>query len=137
MEPAIIYTMIKFGYTILYVENVEETITFYSKAFGFTQKLLAPEKDYAELETGGTTLAFAAYTVAAYNGVTITEPDPSSPPPAFEITFVTDDIENTFNQAVGAGAVAIKQPEQKPWGQVVGYVRDTNGFLVELCTAVA
>ena len=129
--------MIKYGYTILYVENVEETIAFYTKAFGFTQKPLTPEKDYAELETGDTALAFAAHSVAEYNGVAITKSDTSLPSPAFEITFVTDDIEKTFNQAVEAGAVVVKQPEQKPWGQVVGYVRDINGFLIELCTAVA
>ena len=28
----------------------------------------------------------------------------------------------------------IKLPEAKPWGQVVGYLRDLNGVIVELCT---
>jgi lactoylglutathione lyase len=128
--------MITYSYTILYVDNVEETIDFYIEAFGFTQKLITPEKDYAELETGGTTLAFASYSVAEYNGISITKSDESTPPPAFEITFVTDDIDSTFKQAVEAGAIVVKKPVQKPWGQIVGYVRDTNGFLVELCTKV-
>jgi len=30
----------------------------------------------------------------------------------------------------------VQPPVAKPWGQVVSYVRDVNGFLVELCTAV-
>lgn len=128
--------MITFGYTILYVENVEETIVFYKNAFALTQKFITPEKDYAELETGKTTLAFAAHSIADYNGVAITKPDPSLPSPAFEITFVTDDIEHAFNQVIDSGAVLVKPPEQKPWGQVVGYVRDINGFLIELCTEV-
>lgn len=25
-------------------------------------------------------------------------------------------------------------PERQPWGQTVSYVRDPDGFLVELCT---
>jgi len=128
--------MIKYGYTILYVENVEKTIAFYAEAFGFTQKLITPEKDYAELETGTTTLAFAAYTVAEYNGVNIEKTDTAKHPPAFELTFVTDDIEQTFADALKAGATLVKEPAQKPWGQMVGYVRDINGFLVEICTAV-
>jgi uncharacterized glyoxalase superfamily protein PhnB len=128
--------MITYSYTILYVDNVEETIDFYIKAFGFTQKLITPEKDYAELETGGTTLAFADYSVAEYNGITITKSDESTTPPAFEITFVTDDIDSTFKQAIEAGAIVVTEPAQKPWGQIVGYVRDINGFLVELCTKV-
>lgn len=126
----------KYAYTILYVENVKETIAFYTKAFGFTQKLITPENDYAELETGGTTLAFASYSVAEYNGISITKPSPTTLPAAFEITFVTDDIETAFDHAVASGAVVVKQPEQKPWGQIVGYVRDTNGFLIEICTPV-
>jgi lactoylglutathione lyase len=128
--------MITYSYTILYVANVEETIDFYIKAFGFSQKLITPEKDYAELETGGTTLAFADYSIAEYNGIAITKSDKSTTPPAFEITFVTDDIDSTFKQAIEAGAIVVTEPTQKPWGQIVGYVRDINGFLVELCTKV-
>ncbi len=84
--------MIKYGYTILYVGDVEKTVEFYTKAFGLTQKFITPEKDYAELETGNTVLAFAGYSVAEYNGIEITKSDASTPPPAFEVTFVTDDI---------------------------------------------
>ena len=128
--------MITYSYTILYVNNVEKTIDFYIKAFGFTQKIITPEKDYAELETGGTTLAFAAYSVAEYNGIAISKSDGYTPSPAFEITFVTDDIDTAFKQAIEAGAIVVKEPTSKPWGQIVGYVRDINGFLVELCTRV-
>jgi len=28
----------------------------------------------------------------------------------------------------------VSEPETKPWGQTVAYVRDRNGFLVELCS---
>lgn len=44
--------MIKFGYTILYVENVSKSIEFYEKAFGFVRKFITPENDCAELNTG-------------------------------------------------------------------------------------
>ncbi len=129
--------MITYGYTILYVENVEATLAFYSKAFGFTQKFITPEKDYGELETGSTTLAFAAYNIATYNGVHINTSSPGTPPPPFEVTFVTDEIEQTWKQALEAGAEIVTEPTQKPWGQMVGYLRDMNGFLVEVCTPVS
>ena len=128
--------MIKYGYTILYVENVEATLAFYVKAFGFVQKFITPEKDYGELETGGTTLALASYTVAEYNGIAIEKRKPEALPSPFEITFVADDIESAWKQAVEAGAEIVKEPIQKPWGQTVGYIRDINGFLVEVCTKV-
>lgn len=133
--------MTAYSYTILYVENVEKTLAFYTEAFGFTQKLLTPEKDYGELDTGSTTLAFAAYSVAEYNGIQIQKHrqsggDAQMPPP-FEVAFVTDDIDATWKQALAAGALVVKEPAVKPWGQTVGYVKDINGFLVEVCTPVA
>ena len=128
--------MITYGYTILYVENVEATLAFYVKDFGFTQKFITPEKDYGELETGGTTLAFASYTVAEYNSIALEKRKPEALPSPFEITFVADDIESAWKQAVEAGAEIVKEPAQKPWGQTVGYLRDINGFLVEVCTKV-
>ena len=128
--------MIKYGYTILYVDSVEETLAFYAKAFGFTQKLLTPDKDYGELDTGGTTLAFAKHAIAEYNGITMSKLNSELPVAPFEITFVTEDIENTWEQAIDAGATVVKEPAPKPWGQTVAYLRDINGFLVELCTPV-
>ncbi|MEM6437045.1 MAG: hypothetical protein AAF773_24805 [Cyanobacteria bacterium P01_D01_bin.115] len=38
---------------------------------------------------------------------------------------------------MAAGAVAVKVPTAKPWGQVVGYVRDLNGCLIEIASPVA
>ena len=51
-----------YGYTIFYVEDVEKTIQFYKKAFGFQQKFITPEKDYGELISGETTIACLLYT---------------------------------------------------------------------------
>ena len=128
--------MITYGYTILYVENVEATLAFYGNAFGLKDKFITPEKDYGELETGSTTLAFASYSVAEFNGIAIEKRDSKAFYSPFEITFVADDIESAWKQAVEAGGEIVKEPTQKPWGQTVGYLRDINGFLVEVCTAI-
>jgi uncharacterized glyoxalase superfamily protein PhnB len=128
--------MISYGYTIVYVEDVEATLAFYVKAFGFSQKFISPEKDYGELDTGGTTLAFASYGVAEYNGIALEKRKSEALPSPFEITFVADDIESAWKQAVEAGAEVVKEPTVKPWGQTVGYLRDMNGFLVEVCTRI-
>ena len=128
--------MIKYGYTILYVENVQRTIDFYKNAFNYNQKFITPESDYAELETGETVLAFASYDVAKYNEIEIAKLDSIKLPPAFELTFVTNDILNDLKKAIDAGAKLVKEPSSKPWGQIVAYVRDINGFLIELCTPI-
>jgi lactoylglutathione lyase len=49
--------MIKFAYTILYVKDVDKTINFYEKAFGFARKFITPDNSYGELLVGETTLS--------------------------------------------------------------------------------
>lgn len=55
----------------------------------------------------------------------------------FEIAFVAADPNVAYHVAVTAGASAVKSPAEKPWGQIVGYVRDLNGCLVEICSPMA
>ena len=127
--------MVKFGYTILYVENVEESIVFYENVFGFSRKFISPDNDYGELITGETTLSFASKKLAGENLKDgFVESNLDNKPFAIEIGFITDDVPELVQKATSFGAVLIKEPTQKPWGQVVAYVRDLDGFLVEICT---
>jgi len=54
-----------------------------------------------------------------------------------EIALVTKNLPVAFARAVKAGATVVSEPEVKPWGQTVAYLRDNSGHLVELCTPVA
>ena len=126
----------QFGYTLLYVGDVTKTVDFYESAFGLKRKLIH-ESDYGEMESGATKLGFVVHELAKSNGVTYAEPRPEAPAPAMEIAFVTDDVAKAYQKAVQAGAAAVAPPKEKPWGQTVAYVRDLNGFLVELCSPVA
>jgi lactoylglutathione lyase len=130
--------MIKFAYTILYVQNVTASVAFYEKAFGFSRKFITPENDYGEIDTGGTTLSFASLTLANSNlKEGFTESDINNKPFAIEIGFTTDDIENTYEEALLAGATPVEPIKTKPWGQQVAYLRDIDGFLIELCTPMS
>ena len=53
---------------------------------------------------------------------------------AGQLALVTDDLDSDWQRATAAGAVVVKAPEAKPWGQTTGYLRDCNGVIVELCT---
>nr|WP_309659712.1 MULTISPECIES: VOC family protein [unclassified Sphingomonas] len=55
----------------------------------------------------------------------------------FEIALVTDDPQAAYERAVGAGANRVAPPAEKPWGQIVAYVRDIDGCLIEICSPVA
>ncbi len=127
--------MIKFAYTILYVEDVVKTMDFYQRAFGFSEKMLAPDNTYGEVASGETTLSFAVKSLAQSNLKNgFIESDLSKLPFGIEIGFTTDDVEGAIREAVAAGAMLIEEPKTKPWGQVVAYVRDLDGFLVEICS---
>jgi lactoylglutathione lyase len=127
--------MVKFGYTILYVSNVIQSIDFYEQAFGFVRKFVTPENDYGELITGETTLSFASKPLANSNLKNgFLESHLTEKPFGIEIGFITDDVAVTLEKAVQVGAIIAEEPKQKPWGQTVAYLRDIDGFLIEICT---
>jgi lactoylglutathione lyase len=122
------------GYIIVYVPDVPATLDFYERAFGLERRFLHESNTYGEMETGGTALAFAAESLVALNGIAARPNRRSDPPAAAEVGLVTDDVAAAYRKAVSAGALAYQEPTEKPWGQTVGYVRDINGFLVEICS---
>ena len=127
--------MIKFQYTILYVEDVTKSIEFYENSFGFERKFITPENDYGELNTGEKTISFASKTLATSNLKNgFVESNISQKPFAIELGLVTDDVEKYIHQAIQNGAIIEQEAKQKPWGQTVAYIRDIDGFLIELCT---
>lgn len=127
----------KYGYTIFYVKDVLETIEFYEKAFGFQRKFITPEKDYGELLSGETTISFASIELGKANFKKGFEELPSSGKPiGIEMAFVTETIEHDFQKAITAGAIVYEEIVEKPWGQKVGYLRDNNGLLIEICTPI-
>lgn len=130
--------MIKFTYTILYVTDVEKTITFYENVFDLQRRFISPDNDYGELQTGNTTLSFASHKLAE-SGLKegYTKADSSAKPFGMEIGFVTEDVDALVKKAIENGATLYEAAKQKPWGQIVAYVRDPEGFLVEICTEVS
>lgn len=128
---------IQYAYTILYVQDVPETLAFYKKAFGFEQKMLTPENDYGELSTGTTTIAFANLELGHTNFKKgFATSNLSEKPFGIELAFTTTEVEGVIKQAVQHGATLLEETVTKPWGQRVGYIRDVNGFIIEICTPI-
>ena len=130
--------MAKFGYTIIYASDVNETPVFFEKTLGMKRRFMTQEEDYGELETGETTLAFASHELGESNfsGGYISGSD-SQKPLGTEIALVVDDVQIIHDTALKHGSHELKAPEQKPWGQVVSYLRAPSGVLIELCTPMA
>jgi len=124
----------RLGYVIIYVPDVPATLEFYQRAFGLQTRFLHDSNMYGEMETGATALAFAAESLIEANDIVARPNRRQEPPAGAEVGLVTDDVDAAYRKAVAAGALATLEPVVKPWGQRVGYVRDNNGFLVELCS---
>ena len=127
----------KLGYTIVYVPDVARSLSFFESAFGLARRFLHESGTYGELETGETTLAFAAHELGDMNfpGGHV-RADESRQPLGVEIALVTDDVTAAHQAALRHGAGELAPPTQKPWGQTVSFVRAPDGTLIELCTPV-
>ena len=127
----------KFAYTIIYVPDVAALLSFFEQAFGMSRKFLHESGMYGELNTGETTLAFAAHEMGDMNfPAGHVAAHTSVQPLGMEIAFVSDNVNAAHAKALAAGAMELAAPTKKPWGQMVSYVRCPDGSLVELCSAV-
>ena len=124
----------KLGYAIVYVPEVAASLAFFEAAFGLERRFLHEGGDYGELQTGETTLAFAAHGLGQANlPAGYVRADSSPLPLGIELALVTDDVPAAHQRALAAGAAELAAPCAKPWGQVVSYLRCPDGTLVELC----
>lgn len=127
--------MVQFGYCIIYVPDVAQSLEFFEKSFGLTRRFLHESGDYGELDTGATVLAMASHDLGAQNlpGGYL-RADGADRPLGFEVALTDHDVVGMHQGAVANGAVEISAPAQKPWGQVVSYVRTPCGIVLELCS---
>ena len=123
----------RLGYVILYVESLEKAMSFYREGLGFSEK--ARHGQYGELATGDTILGLSerAFVAEHFTG--------KLPPPgqgASEIAVIVDrdDVQTVYERALAAGAESVLEPREQPWKQLVSYVRDPDGHLVEICSPV-
>ena len=125
----------KLGYVIIYVPDVSRAVSFYERAFRVQRRFVHESGTYAEMETGATALAFADEVDTPNRGAFETNRSDRRAAGA-EVAFVVADVRAAFVHAIESGATAVTEPVDKPWGQTISYVRDLNGFLVEICSAV-
>ncbi|QUS56222.1 VOC family protein [Pseudovibrio brasiliensis] len=121
-------------YVIMYVENPRETIDFYCKAFDVEPGLVTEGGDYGEVKTGETTLSFSSFKLMENLGKNPSQADASNP--CFEVAFQTEDVAGNLAKALSAGAELVQEVKEEPWGQTTSYVKDMNGFLIEICSPV-
>ncbi len=116
-------------YVIVIVEDMDRALRFYTEVLQI--KLGHRSGDYAQFDTGVTRLGL--YTRGAMErtlGYALEKPSANAP--GFEIGFKVADVDATYNELVGRGAVPVAPPTDRFWGQRTAYIRDPDGYLIEL-----
>jgi lactoylglutathione lyase len=126
----------QFGFTVIFVPDVQSAIQFYEAAFGVKSKFAS--QAFGMLDTGSTTLAFGSeeneiheLAIAGYSG-SFRANSLGQDPAGIQISFIADDVQAAYARAISAGATPVYAPQQMPWGQWVSRVRDLNGVLVSI-----
>lgn len=121
------------GWVIVYVDDPGAAAAFYERVFGLPVEFAF--ETYAQLLTGTTKLGFAAYTLGEGNFDGGVRPAALDGQPAnVELALVHEDVDGAYAHALQAGCTALAEPQDKPQGQRVAYVRDPFGTLLELAT---
>jgi len=105
---------IKFGYVIVYVEDVPKILDFYDRAFGFSTKFIHEGNDYGELDTGHTIIGFANHNLGKMNLPEGYISANSSQPLGIELVFVTTKVQEALENAIQAGGKELQPVVLKP-----------------------
>ncbi len=127
-----------FSHVIYYVEDIEKSLLFFKKVFGLETNFFHESGAYAELSTGATTLAFTSDSLAMSNLPDGYKTNSNRELPlGCELVFTSKDIKGLYLKALDHGAKDVLAPMHKPWGQIVAYVRDPNGILLEIASPMS
>ena len=115
------------GYVVLFADDLDQLMEFYSKKIGLPVRLRA--EGYAEFAVEGAKFALLARTrVAEMLGRDqAARPAPDASQSA--VTVLVDDVDRTFRDLSGRGVTFLGTPSDRPWGQRSVYFRDPDGSL--------
>ncbi|XP_050214040.1 uncharacterized protein LOC126665319 [Mercurialis annua] len=127
------------AYVVVYVKDVAKSVDFYAKAFGYHVRHLDNSHRWGELESGQTTIAFTPIHQHETDDLsgTVRTPHVGRERAPLEVCFAYPDVDAAYKRAVENGAVGVSEPEDKEWGQRVGYVRDLDGIVVRVGSFVS
>jgi len=124
--------MLKFDAVGLFVNDMEEMVTFYRDVFNMQTSW--NKESYAELFSGEMRLImysrkdFEKMTSKKYNY-------PNNINGTLELSFGLpkfEDVDKEYSRVISLGAKPIFPPTDEPWGQRTCYVADPDGNLIEI-----
>jgi lactoylglutathione lyase len=120
------------GYVILFAEDFDGLIEFYSKKVGLPLRLRAD--GYAEFAVEGAKFAVLSRARAAELIGDAQGARPASGSDACSVTVLVEDVDRVYRELSGRGVPFIGTPTDRPWGQRSVYFRDPEGHVIEIAT---
>ena len=120
------------AFPVLYAKDVERVAAFYAR-LGFEERFRMADENgaagFVALVRDGAELGVT--TEASPRVLAGVEPGPG---PRHELFVYVDDVDATFDLVRDAGAGALREPADMPWGERVAFVTDPEGNVVTLAT---
>lgn len=118
----------------IFVENIKTMVEFYRDVLGFSVKDWEENSPYAEFDNEGIRFSMVERSMLA----NLLGEEPSYPKGingTFELALDLpkfEDVDTEFKRIVAAGAAAISEPKDEPWGMRTSMISDPEGNLVEI-----
>ena len=116
---------------ILYVRDIQKSLDFYKKAFGFEPDMSLTDEDgslsYADLQYKGEKL-FMIIREGSQMAPEGVSPNTSKTAAPGTLYVYCDDIEGLTQQAKQNQATLLSEPEDAPWGDRTAIFKDPDGF---------
>jgi catechol 2,3-dioxygenase-like lactoylglutathione lyase family enzyme len=120
------------GYVVLFAEDLEGLVKFYTETVGLPVRLRA--EGYAELAVEGARFALLSRTRVAAHVGDAQAGRPASGTHEGLVTVLVEDVDRVHRELAGRGVAFLGTPQDRPWGQRTVCFQDPEGHIVELAT---
>ena len=117
----------------LFVRNFDKTFDFYKNTLNLKVKTENLKGKFAEFQIGNTTLGLVTKNTASslfdekYFGNGIKESG------SFTLTVKANSVDRLFEELKAKNVTIISEPKLMPWGWKVMCIKDTEGYIWEIC----
>lgn len=117
----------KLDHVTILARDLEASLRFYRGLPGM--KVSPRPSRYGFVEAQGSGMILGIFDRAQWEEVVTTLPEPTG---NAIIQFTVPDVRECYEAALVAGGEPVKEPTKLPWGSFSAFVRDPDGYLLEL-----
>jgi lactoylglutathione lyase len=129
-EYLVVSSNVDFGYSIVFVSDMQRAIEFYRDVLGLPLRFESPE--WTEFDTPGTTLALHRADSPSSAG----DPNDDNPAGQCHLGFSVDDIDAYHERLTSRGVICVQPPREEDYGRKLAKYVDPDGLPFNLSQAI-